>query len=269
MLGWNDALILATASAAGAATEGGIGMLGSSMANSANADIAYMNNAFNAEQAEVDRQWQLYMANTAYQRAVADMRAAGLNPLLATKNGGAATGSGAQATSSGNPVMQNPLADFASFPEKAAQIMGDVASGTLDVERSKQIEPEVNRITAQTSNINANTAKTIMETKGVDSSNKEKAARALAAESQSALMQAENTARLEWLNGVEHTGRNGTVTLGHSDPKKWGSEMLKHAWSAEQGASAYQNSQGHQIFNDAMKVLREGTGAYQRLRGRP
>lgn len=56
---------------------------------------------YNSTQALADRQFQERMSSTSYQRAVEDMRKAGLNPILAYAQGGASTPGGAGATITG------------------------------------------------------------------------------------------------------------------------------------------------------------------------
>lgn len=73
-------------------------LIGGAVNNAANAESVRETNAQNAMQADLNRQYQTQMSNTAYQRATADMKAAGINPMLAYMKGGASTPSGGQAT---------------------------------------------------------------------------------------------------------------------------------------------------------------------------
>ncbi|QCS36520.1 minor capsid protein [Capybara microvirus Cap3_SP_443] len=70
---------------------------------------------YNDTQARESRAWQEMMSNTAYQRAVQDMIAAGINPVLAVTNGGASTPGGATASmTSAQSHMANTFADSVS-----------------------------------------------------------------------------------------------------------------------------------------------------------
>lgn len=79
-------------------------------------------NAANAHQALLNRQFQERMSNTSYQRAVADMKAAGLNPALAYQQGGASSPSGDSA------VFQNPMAHVASGAREAAMVAQSISN---------------------------------------------------------------------------------------------------------------------------------------------
>lgn len=70
---------------------------------------------FNAEQAQIQRDWLERMEGTKYQRAIKDMKTAGLNPVLAVTGGGVQVGGGGGgAASVSAPSMGSPTGQMAS-----------------------------------------------------------------------------------------------------------------------------------------------------------
>lgn len=79
-------------------------------------------NATNTSNIAQQEQFQESMSDTSYQRATADMKAAGINPMLAVTNGGASTPMG------GVPNIQSPVAAATSAGSAAASMAANSAS---------------------------------------------------------------------------------------------------------------------------------------------
>lgn len=115
------------------------GFLGQREANQTNVDIANRTSAFNAEEAERNRNWQRQMSNTAHTREIRDLQAAGLNPLLSA-TGGAST-PGGSAASGVAATVKNTMEGAMSSAMEMKQLM-------LAAERQKA---EIGLMKAQTS----------------------------------------------------------------------------------------------------------------------
>lgn len=88
-------------------------------------------NAFNANQAQLGRDFEERLSNTAYQRAVADMKAAGINPVLAFQQGGAATPSASYASSAQGGSSQSGYASRDHSGKQVVSLIANVIAGAV------------------------------------------------------------------------------------------------------------------------------------------
>lgn len=139
--------------------------IGQNSANNANQQLMQQGNAFNAAESEKNRQYQTEQRKTQYQTAVEDLKAAGLNPMLAYTQGGAKPTSGAQATAVSPPKMESALGNAANSAATTAMAMNNVM-------QNKLIQAQINKTDTESDNIQADTVNKLDTNPNIKTENK-------------------------------------------------------------------------------------------------
>lgn len=129
---------------------GGVSLLGGVISNVMSGNRQEDAQKFQADQALKSREWQEFMSNTAYQRGMRDMEAAGLNPILAYQRGGASSPTGATAAG----VTPMPVHD----------VLSPAVSTAL---QSRQLNAQLNNLYETNFNIKQDTMKKVAETTAI------------------------------------------------------------------------------------------------------
>lgn len=130
----------AGALSAGSSIFGGLlGASGQSATNAQQMAMFQQQMQFNAAEAEKNRDFQKEMSSTAWQRGMSDMKAAGLNPILAANLGGASSPGGGAASIGGAPSLGNPgdflgrgVSSAGGAAAMAAQVKATIAQSNKD-----------------------------------------------------------------------------------------------------------------------------------------
>lgn len=124
-------------------------------------DESELTRAYNSAEAEKDRQWQEYMSNTAIQRQVADLKAAGLNPAsimgdgASTPSGAVAHSAAASASASGNTGIAGVILGVGRMALAQALYAKFSHSAERYADSHKLVSERINHMIAQELNAGA------------------------------------------------------------------------------------------------------------------
>ena len=137
----------------------------------------FMGNSASSVEAQKQRDWSAQMSGTAHQREVADLRAAGLNPILSGMGGSGAYTPSGSAASQQNPLQGvndsiNAARRIEEVEKKNLEQQREVQQSQIDLNQAAKSKTEQDWRTGETvqalnkaneKNVKANTAKALLE----------------------------------------------------------------------------------------------------------
>lgn len=118
--------------------QAGANLIGQNSANKTNMEIADKATKANITSAREQMAFQKEMSNTSYQRGTADMKAAGINPMLAYAQGGASSPSGSSANAA-TTTVENALGPAVSTAMESRRLRKEIRGVESNIALNEQM----------------------------------------------------------------------------------------------------------------------------------